>query len=51
MGFPLALDLAEIFMVELERSLVPKLSNYIKFWKRFADDMSHLQILKLLIIF
>ena len=29
--------LAQIFMVELERSLVPKLSNYIKFWKRFVD--------------
>ena len=38
MGFPLALDLAEIFMVELERSLVPKLSHYINFWKRFVDD-------------
>ena len=25
-------------MVELERSIVPKLSNYIKFWKRFVDD-------------
>ena len=25
-------------MVELERSLVPKLSNYIKFWKRFVDN-------------
>ena len=25
-------------MVELENSLVPKLSNYIKFWKRFVDD-------------
>ena len=24
-------------MVELERSIVPKLSNYIKFWKRFVD--------------
>ena len=39
MGSPLGPVLAEIFMVELERSLVPKLSNYIKFWKRFADDM------------
>ena len=25
-------------MVELERSLFPKLSNYIKFWKRFVGD-------------
>ena len=39
MGSPLGPVLAEIFMVELERSLVPKLSNYIKFWKQFADDM------------
>ena len=38
MGSPLAPVLAGIFMVELERSLVPKLSNYIKFWKRFVDD-------------
>ena len=34
---PLGPVLAQIFMVELERSLVPKLSNYIKFWKRFVD--------------
>ena len=38
MGSPLGLVLAGIFMVELERSLVPKLSSYIKFWKRFVDD-------------
>ena len=38
MGSPLAPVLAGIFMVELERSLVPKLSNYIKFWNRFVDD-------------
>ena len=25
-------------MVELERSIVPKFGNYIKFWKRFGDD-------------
>ena len=39
MGCRLGPVLAGIFMVELERSLVPKLSNYIKFWKRFVDDM------------
>ena len=38
MGSPLGPVLAGIFMVELERSLVPKLGNYIKFWKRFFDD-------------
>ena len=38
MGSPLGPVLAGIFMVELERSLVPKLSSYIKFWKRFVDD-------------
>ena len=38
MGSPLGPVLAGIFMVELERALVPKLSNYIKFWKRFVDD-------------
>ena len=38
MGCPLGSVLAGIFMVELERSLVPKLNNYIKFWKRFVDD-------------
>ena len=31
MGSPLGPVLAGFYMVELERSLVPKLSNYIKF--------------------
>ena len=38
MGSPLGPVLAGIFMVKLERSLVLKLSNYIKFWKWFVDD-------------
>ena len=38
MDSPLGPDLAEIFMVELERCLIPKLSNYINFWKRFVDN-------------
>ena len=38
MGSPLRPVLDRIFMVELERSIVPKLSNYIKFWKCFVDD-------------
>ena len=38
MGSPLRPVLAGIFVMEPERSLVLKLSNYIKFWKRFVDD-------------
>ena len=37
MGSPLGHVLARIFMAELKRSLVPKLSNCIKSWKRFVD--------------
>ena len=37
MGSPLGPVLAGIFMVKLKRSIVPKLSNYIKFWKWFVD--------------
>ena len=29
--------LADIFMIKLERSLVPSLRN-IKFWRRYVDD-------------
>ena len=38
MGSPLGPILAGIFMMELEIPLVPKLRNYIKFWKRFVED-------------
>ena len=38
MGSPLGPVLAGIFMVNLERSLVPKLNVYINFWKRSVDD-------------
>ena len=38
MDSPLRPVLDQIFVVELERSIVPKLSNYIKFWKCFVDD-------------
>ena len=38
MGSTLGHLLAEICMVELERSLVAKLSSYIKFWKQCVDD-------------
>ena len=37
-GSPLGPVLAGILMVNLERSLVPKLNVYINFWKRSVDD-------------
>ena len=38
MGSPLGPVLAGIFMVNLERSLVPKLNVYLNFWRRYVDD-------------
>ena len=38
MGSPLGQMLADIFMVELENTLVPTLTDYIKFWKRYLDN-------------
>ena len=38
MGSPLAPVLACIFMVELERAVIPKLSEQFQFWKRYVDD-------------
>ena len=38
MGSPLGPALANIFMVELETSVIPNLSNKVKLWKRFVDD-------------
>ena len=38
MGSPLGPVLANIFMVELETSVIPNLRNKAKLWKRFADD-------------
>ena len=38
MGSPLALVLANIFMVELEQNIIPKLSNDISSWKRYVDN-------------
>ena len=37
-GSPLGPVLADIFMVELENTLVPTLTDYMKFWKRYVDD-------------
>ena len=38
MGSPLVAALANIFMVELETSVIPNLSNKVKLWKRFVVD-------------
>lgn len=38
MGSPLGPVLAGIFMVHLERTLMPKLEKFIKPWKRYVDD-------------
>ena len=38
-GSPLGPVLAGIFMVNLERLLVPKLNVYINFWRRYMDDL------------
>ena len=39
MGSRLAPVLAGIFMVELERAVIPKLSQHLQFWKRYVDDV------------
>ena len=38
MGSTLSAVLANIFMVELETSIIPNLNDKIKLWKRFVDD-------------
>ena len=38
MGLPLGTVLSDIFMIELETSLIPELTNYIQFWKTYVDD-------------
>ena len=38
MGSPLGPLIANIFMVELGNTLVPKLESHIKKWRRFVDD-------------
>ena len=38
MGSPLRRVLAGIFIVHLERALIPKLIEHINPWKRSADD-------------
>ena len=38
MGSPLWPVLSDIFMIELETSLLPKLRDCIRLWKRYVDD-------------
>ena len=38
MGIPLGPELANIFMVELEKIIIPKLDKEVKLWKRFVDE-------------
>ena len=38
MGSPLGPVLGNIFMVELERNIIPTLSTDISLWKRYVDD-------------
>ena len=37
-GFPLGPVIAGIFMVELERTLLPRLTEYMTRWKRYVND-------------
>ena len=38
MGSPLAPILAGIFMMELERNLIPILKDHLSYWRRYVDD-------------
>ena len=38
-GSPLGPALADIFMIELEKAMLPELTECIKYWKRYVDDM------------
>ena len=38
MGSPLGPVLENIFMVDLEKILIPKLDKEVKLWRRFVDD-------------
>ena len=42
MGSPLVPVLANMFMVELETAVIPNVSNKVKLWKRFVDDIYRL---------
>ena len=38
MGSSLGPLLANIFMISLEEKVLPKVSNYLCYWKRYVDD-------------
>ena len=38
MGYPLGFVIANLFMVELKTTLVPKLEDHVQKWRRFVDD-------------
>ena len=38
MESPLGPVIAEIFMVKLERTLLPRLTEYMTLWKRYVDN-------------
>ena len=38
MGSPLGPVIANIFMIKLENSILPNLTKYITFWKRYVGD-------------
>ena len=38
MGSPLGPILANVFMVELENTLIPRLQQHIKIWRRYVDN-------------
>ena len=38
MGSTLGPVLSDIFMIELEKSLLPELTSYMSYWKRYVDD-------------
>ena len=42
MGSSLDPVLAGIIMVELENTMVPRLSNHLYLWRQYVDDTSYL---------
>ena len=38
MRSPFGPVLADIFMIELEKAILPELTECIKYWKRYLDD-------------
>ena len=45
MSSPIGLIIADIFMVELERNLLPTLSQYMTSWKRYVvDTISYVKV-------